>query len=160
MVIDKKYKENIENRIENVEKEEIEKKREIESWNKERKKERWSLQLEEEESEKEMDFKEEQRETDEKVATGRRYKRDRQKERESEVSSRASYLQGPCIHGSALLTTQRPMEGERELRGTWFRHERSSVVVVRPRVERCRVTDLSCCDRVSFSFDAFTWIKF
>lgn len=43
MVIDKKYKENIENRIENVEKEEIEKKREIESWNKERKKERWSL---------------------------------------------------------------------------------------------------------------------
>lgn len=52
------------------------------------------------------------------------------------------------------------MEGERELRGTWFRQERSSVVVVGPRVERCRVTDLSRRDRVSFSFVAFTWIKF
>lgn len=94
------------------------------------------------------------------MAKGGRWKRDGQKERESEVRSRASYLQGPCIHGSALLTTQRPMEGERELRGTWFRQERSSVVVVGPRVERCRVTDLSRRDRVSFSFVAFTWIKF
>lgn len=39
-VIDKEDIENIENRIGNVEKEEIERKREIESWNKERKKER------------------------------------------------------------------------------------------------------------------------
>lgn len=42
-VIDKEDIENIENRIGNIEKEEIERKREIESWNKERKKERWSL---------------------------------------------------------------------------------------------------------------------
>lgn len=39
-VIDKEDIENIENRIGNVEKEEIERKREIESWNKERKKQR------------------------------------------------------------------------------------------------------------------------
>lgn len=50
------------------------------------------------------------------------------------------------------------MEGERELRGTWFRQERSSVVVDGPRVERCRVTDPSRHGRVPFS-GAFTWIK-
>lgn len=100
----------------------------------------------------------ERRWNDEKARKGGRWKRDGQKERELEVSSRASYLQGPCIHSSALLTTERPMEGDRELRGTWFRQERSSVVVVGPRVERCRVADFhrSPC----FSSNAFAWIQF